>query len=119
MYAMGYDKDEDNKDLNSFVNGDIESFKKKYPDLIYEKIEIGKTAGIIDATMLSFSKLSDRFKEEVIYLETDLSILVFVFSAYSKSDFENYQSTFDAFMSSFNYRGSNPKPFLEWQKNNK
>jgi hypothetical protein len=116
MYAMGYDKDESNKDLKSFMNGDIASFKKKYPNLTYEQIEIGKSGGLVDAKMLSYSNLEDRFKEEVIYLETDFSILVFVFSTFSETDYQNYQPVFDQLVGSFNYRGSNPQPFLEWQK---
>jgi hypothetical protein len=116
MYAMGYDKDENNKELKSFMNGDIANFKKKYPKLTYEQIEIGKSGGIIDATMLSYSNLDDRFKEEVIYLETEFSVLVFVFSTFSEADYKSYQPVFDQLVASFNYRGSNPQPFLEWQK---
>lgn len=116
MYAMGYDKDENNKDLESFMNGDIANFKKKYPNLTYEQIETGKSGAIIDAQLLSYSNLEDRFKEEVLYLETELSILVFVFSTFSEQDYQNYQPVFDQLVGSFNYRGNNPKPFLEWQK---
>ncbi len=116
MYAKGYDKDKNNKNLKSFLNGDIANFRKKYPNLSYEQIEIGKTGAIIDATMLSFSNLEDRYKEEVIYLETEFSVLVFVFSTFSGHDYINYQPIFDQFVASFNYRGSNPKPFLDWQK---
>lgn len=116
MYAMGYDKDEKNKDLKSFVNGDIANFKKRYPNLTYEQIETGKSGAIIDTQMLSSSNLEDRYKEEVVYLETEFSILVFVFSTFSEQDYLNYQPVFDQFMGSFNYRGNNPGPFLEWQK---
>lgn len=116
MYAKGYDKDKNNKNLKSFLNGDIANFRKKYPNLSYEQIEIGKSGAIIDATMLSFSNLEDRYKEEVIYLETEFSVLVFVFSTFSEHDYINYQPIFDQFVASFNYRGSNPKPFLDWQK---
>jgi len=116
MYAMGYDKDENNKDLESFMNGDIANFKKKYPNLTYEQIETGKSGAIIDAQMLSYSNLEDRFKEEVLYLETEFSILVFVFSTFSEQEYKNYQPVFDQLIGSFNYRGNNPKPFLEWQK---
>lgn len=116
MYAMGYDKDESNKDLKTFVNGDIASFKKKYPNLTYEEVQVGKSGGIIDATMLSFSNLGDRYKEEVIYLETDFSILVFVFATFSETDYKNYEPIFTEWIRSFNYRGSDPKPFLEWLK---
>lgn len=116
IYAMGYDKDENNKNLESFVDGDIINFRKKYPDLTYEQITIGKQGVIIDALMLSFSNLDDRYREEVIYLETAFSILVFVFSTFTEADYQRYQPVFDQFMASFTYRGHNPKPFLEWQK---
>ncbi|MEQ8415835.1 MAG: hypothetical protein RIB71_15260 [Imperialibacter sp.] len=116
MYAIGYDKSPDNKNLESFVNGDIKNFKGKYPDLTFEQIDVGKSGAIIDATMLSFANLGDRFKEEVIYLETELSVIVFSFSTFNKSDYLNYQPVFDQLVGSFNYRGADPKPFLEWQK---
>lgn len=116
IYAMGYDKDKHNRDLKSFMRGDIANFKKKYPNLTYDQIEIGKSRGIVDAKMLSYSNLKDRFKEEVIYLETEFSVLVFVFSTFNETDYKNYQPVFDQFIASFNYRGSNPKLFLEWQK---
>lgn len=116
MYAMGYDKDEQNKNLASFMKGDIENFKKKYPNLTYDEIKTGISGAIIDAQMLSFSNLEDRYKEEVIYMETEFSILVFVFSTYTEEDYKKYLPVFDQFMASFTYRGNNPKPFLEWQK---
>ncbi|MEQ8472170.1 MAG: hypothetical protein RIC35_13345 [Marinoscillum sp.] len=116
MYAMGYDKDANKQGLESFMKGNISSFKKKYPNLTYEQIETGKSGGIVDAQLLSYSNLEDRYKEEVLYLETEFSILVFVFSTFSEQDYQNYQPVFDQFIGSFNYRGNNPKPFLEWQK---
>lgn len=114
MYAMGYDKDDGNKDLKSFVNGDIANFKKKYPKLTYEELKVGKSGGVIDATLLSYSNLGDRYKVEVVYLETEFSILVFVFATFSELDYKNYTPVFDEWIRSFNYRGSNPKPYLEW-----
>jgi len=119
MYAMGYDKDENNKDLTSFINGDIKNFKKKYPDLTYEEVKIGTTGGIIDGKMLSFDNLTDRYKEEVIYMETNESILVFIFSTFTEKDYNDYQTIFDSFIGSFNYRGNNPQPYLDWVKSKK
>lgn len=116
MYANGYDKDTRNKDLKSFMNGDIANFKNKYPNLTFKEIEIEKSGDIIDAKMLSYSNLEDRYKEEVLYLETEFSVLVFVFSTFSESDYKKYRPAFDKLIASFNYRGSNPQPFLEWQK---
>ena len=119
LFAMGYDKDEYNKDLTSFVNGDLETFKKKYPDFTHEKIDIRITGGIINAVMYSFGNLSDRFKEEVVYLETDSSVLVITYAASSEQNYLNYQPVFDNFLASFNYRGTDPKPYLEWLKSRK
>ncbi len=116
FYAMGYDKDEHNSDLATFMAGDLKTFKKKYPDLTYEEIKVGVTGGVIDGRMLSFDNLSDRYREEVIYMETEYSILVFSFSTFTKEDYLNYQPVFDAFTSSFKYRGNDPKPYLEWLK---
>jgi hypothetical protein len=115
VYAMGYDKDAQNRDLKSFMEGDLRKLQKKYPALVYEEIAIGASGGIINAKMYAFDNLSDRYREEVIYMETKESILVFSFSAFTEIDYESYQPDFDKFVSSFNYRGNDPKPFLEWK----
>jgi hypothetical protein len=116
MFAMGYDKDAQNKNLKSFVAGDLSTFKKKYPNSTHEVIEVGTTGGIINATMYSFDNLTDRFKEEVIYMETEYSILVFSFAAFNQKDYDSYQPIFNNFVGSFSYKGNNPKPYLDWVK---
>ena len=98
------------------MDGDLRKLKKKYPALAYEEIAIGASGGIINAKMYAFDNLSDRYREEVIYMETKESILVFSFSAFTEMDYESYQPVFDKFVSSFNYRGNDPKPFLDWKK---
>ena len=119
MYTNGYDKTSSEENLQSFVKADIETFQKKYPDVKYEKVSLGFEAPIIDGIMLSFSNLHDRYGEEVIYLEVEETIIVFSFAAFTKSDYDKYIRRFDKeFIGSFTYRGNNPKPFLEWQKNN-
>lgn len=119
MYAMGYEKDGQNKDLKSFMDGDLRKLKKKYPPLLCEEIAIGASGGIINAKMYAFDNLSDRYREEVIYMETKESILVFSFSAFTEVDYGSYQPVFDKFVSSFNYRGNDPKPFLDWKMGQK
>jgi hypothetical protein len=116
MYAMGYDKGGKNRDLKSFIDGDLQTLKKKYPSLVYDEIKIGATGGIINAKMYSFDNLNDRYREEVVYMETTDSILVLSFAAFTRSDYEMYQPVFDEFVSSFKYAGNDPKPFLQWQK---
>lgn len=113
IYAMGYDKDKWNKNLRSFVNADIATFDNKYPNLTYCIAKMGRPAGIIDATMITFSNLTDRYRDEVVYMETDFSILIFVLSTFSKGDYINYQPVFEQLMSTFLYCGSDPKSFFE------
>src|SRR5688500_45750 len=54
MYAMGYDKDGQNKDLKSFIDGDLKKLKNKYPSLTYDEIAVGASGGIINANMCAF-----------------------------------------------------------------
>lgn len=117
IYAMGYDKNLWNKNLKSFVNADIATFDSKYPNLTYCIAKSGKPEGIIDATMITFSNLTDRYKDEVVYMETDFSILIFVFSTYSEIDYIKYDPVFDQMMSTFHYGGSDPNSFLEKLEN--
>jgi len=114
MYAHGYDKASSEENLEKFIKADLETYGKKYPDFKFENINLGFTGGIISAKMYTFFNLTDRFKEEVIYMETESSILIFVFSAQTENDYENYQPIFDQFVNSFNYRGDNPQPYLNY-----
>src|SRR5688572_8413238 len=114
IYANGYDKAAMNETLERFIKGDLETYRKKYPDYKYEIVNIGFTGGVKNGKLYSFSNLKDRYKEEVLYAETESTIIVFSFSATTEKDYKNYQSVFDAFVKSFKYRGDNPKPFLDY-----
>ncbi len=117
MYTNGIDKANEAENLESFVEGDIAAFKKKYPDAEYSVLDGEHNPPIVNSIILSFENLHDRYKEEVVYLETKETIIVLCFSAYSEDDYMKYADVFDSeFVGSFAYRGNNPKPFLEWQK---
>ncbi len=119
MYANGYDKDKVNSSLEEFIQRDLETYRKKYPDYKYEIVKIEFSGGVMNGKLYSFSNLKDRYKEEVIYAATESTIIVFSFSATTEKNYINYQSVFDAFVKSFNYRGDNPKPFLDYMNKNK
>lgn len=119
FYANGIDKATPNENLKDFIDGDLKTFRKKYPDLTFEKVPIGFDGGLRNGVLFSFSNLTDRFKEEVLYCETDDSILIFSFVAMTSKDYDDYQPIFDNFIASFNYPGNNPQPFLDYMKNRK
>lgn len=114
MYAHGYDKASLEETLADFIKGDLETYKKKYPNFLHENVDIDFTDGIIGGKMYTFYNLSDRFIEEVFYAETESSILIFAFSALTENDYTKYQPVFDQFVNSFNYRGDNPQPYLDY-----
>ncbi|MBS2209896.1 hypothetical protein KEM09_00665 [Carboxylicivirga mesophila] len=119
MFANGIDKGNPQDSLNAFVDGDIEAFKEKYPNAKISKFEIGHTPPIIGAIALSYTNLHDRFKEEVVYLETEMTFIVLTFSADNENDYQKYSNVFDSeFIGTFQFIGNDPTPFLEWQKNN-
>lgn len=118
MYAQGYDKDP-GETLVTFVKNDLKSFRKKYPDFKYDSTRVDAPEPILDAKMLSFSNLKDRYKEEVVYMETADNIIVFSFAAFTASDYEAYTPVFDKFLSSFIYRGNDPKPYLDFMQRKK
>lgn len=119
MYATGYDKGKRNNSLEEFIRGDLETYRKKYPNYKYEIAKIGFSGGVKNGKLYSFSNLKDRYKEEVLYAETESTIIVFSFSVQTEKDYKNYQSVFDTFVKSFNYRGNNPKLFLDYMNKNK
>src|SRR5688572_25610917 len=115
LYANGYDKASVTETLEEFIKSDLKIFRKKYPNCKIEIMEVGfSDSSLKNAKLYSFSNLSDRYKEEVLYSETNESIIVFSFSATTESDHKKYQLVFDDFVKSFKYRGDNPKPFLEY-----
>jgi hypothetical protein len=119
IYAMGYDKRSNEDNLNAFVEADLKTFRKKHPDFTFKIIRVKPSGEILNAAMYSFENLSERYKEEVLYMETAYSILVFSFAAFTKQEYISYQPVFDKFIASFNYRGNDPKPYLDWQKSRK
>ena len=113
MYANGYDK-KPSETLQSFIDADLKKYKNKYPNFRFEKIDVGFNGTVKNGQLYSVSNLHDRFKEEVLFAETDESIIVFTFSATTEENYQRYQPVFDTFVSSFVFRGNNPKPFLEY-----
>lgn len=118
-YAIGYDKETSSATLEEFINGDIKKFKIKYPALTFEKIKVDITGGMRNGILYSFSNLTDRYREEVLYSETDDSFIIFSFSAKTEKNYEDNKPVFDELISSFKYRGNNPKPFLDYMNINK
>ena len=119
MFANGIDKGNPKDSLRTFVDGDIVAFKEKYPNAKITKFEIGHTPPIIGAIALSYTNSHDRFKEEVVYLETEMTFIVLTFSANNENDYQKYSTVFDSeFIGSFQFLGNDPSPFLEWQKKN-
>jgi hypothetical protein len=115
-YVFGYDKKTSDETLENFIKGDLEKFHEKYSDYTYEKIPVNITGELKNCVLYSFSKLTDRFKEEVLYSETDETFIIFSFSAQTENDYKNFQQIFNSLISSFKYRGNNPKPFLDYMK---
>jgi hypothetical protein len=119
IYAIGYDKGSKDDNLTSFVQADLEKFREKYPEFKFEKILVKPIGGILNAEMYSFDNLRDRYKEEVLYMETDSSILVLSFATITENDYKKYQPVFDKFVASLIYRGNDPGAFMNWEKSRK
>lgn len=104
IYATGFVKGELNRDLERFMKGDLENFRKKYPAASYTEIEMEKPKHVLDIKMRSYSNLEDRYKEEVIYIDTDGAVLVMVFSAFSEAEYQKYRPVLDELLASFQNR---------------
>ena len=114
IYVNGYDKASTEETLQDFIDGDLQVYRQKYPDCKFEIEEVGRDGGVKNAILYSFFNLNDRYREEVLYSETESAVIILVFSATTQTDYKNYQSVFDDFIQSFTYRGDNPQPFLDY-----
>ncbi len=117
FFANGIDKASSDENFADYIKIDLDKLLKKYPDLTYERTPADFTGGIKNGVLYSFSNLTDKYKEEVVYMETNDAFLIFTFASMTEKDYKKYQTVFDKFIASFNYRGNNPKPFLEYMKN--
>jgi hypothetical protein len=116
FFANGIDKASQKENLKDYIKIDLETYKKKYPKMTFTIEPLEFTGGVRNGSFYSFSNLSDRYKEDVLYSETDDSFIIISFSALTKEDYDKYRPIFDSFISSFNYRGNNPQPFLDYMK---
>jgi hypothetical protein len=112
MYAIGFDKLGPDDNLEGYIRSDLGKFSVKHPNMKYDTFEIAKAGGIINAKYYSFYNLSDRFKEEVLYSETDSAFIILSFTAKEKSNFEEYFSDFEKLINSFKYLGNDPASYL-------
>ena len=119
MYALGIDKKSADETLEDFIKLDLKKFDTNYPDFKFDTIKVENTGGVINSKFYSFYNLSDRYKEEVLYSETDSSFIILSFAAKEKLDYDLYFPAFEFFVGSFNYRGNNPNSFLEYLSKSK
>ena len=103
-FAHGYGKENGNLDL--FIQSDLKSFAQRYPEMTYKEIRSAGKPPILASKLISFSNLSDRFKEEVLYLETETAIITLVFAASTQEIYNLHVRGFDDFIKSFQFLGT-------------
>ena len=121
MFAMGYDKDGFHKDLDAFITADIKEFKVKYPKAKTISTHLSIDSTVVAARRVTYSNLPDRFIEQVTYIETQTTIVVMPFAAFTEDKYDQDKLSYEQFVSSFVFRTSDPQPYLEaleeFQKN--
>lgn len=111
IYAIGFEKDDNNPNLSSFVAADHRTYMSKNPDLLFTKTKTHLDENLEDIALFGYYNLQDRYKEEVLYIETKHAFIVLTFSARTKQDYDQYQHIFEAFTESFKYLGTDPKAY--------
>lgn len=113
IFSLGIDKTSENENLNNLINADIKKFNEKYPDLKIDNVPINNfSSELRNGVIYSYSNLTDKFREEVIYVESDNSIFIFSFSSLSEKDYNSYYKVFDKFVASYSYQGNKPELFI-------
>ncbi len=109
-FAHGYDKTE-GETLKTFKENNISRMRKRYPEMEVNENKAVGNPPILRSTMLTFTNLTDRYKEEAVYLETETSFVVLVYAASTKDYFDKYVNGFDEFIQNFKYLGTNIEEF--------
>ncbi|MEE4246042.1 MAG: hypothetical protein V2I33_11565 [Kangiellaceae bacterium] len=109
FYATGWEKPRKDSTLSEFIESNISQIKQRFPDVTYKKVKQGTSGAIRQAWMYTYENMGNRFKEEVIYLESDTTVINLVFSTKSEASYKKYVKDFDKMSSSFEYLSSDPE----------
>lgn len=101
FYATCYPKIMENQNLKKFVKADMQRYYENYPYLHRDSLTLVNPEGILAARNFRFTGFHKKYGEQTIFMESKSAIIVIVFSAKDKSDYENFKGTFDRFFKSF------------------
>ncbi len=120
IYAMGWNRDIANENIEKFIDGDIKQFKEHHQGIQDTELKIQSTRKpnryltgrmkLIEFT--GFPRDSGKYAEDVFYCEANKSILTIVFSSHSKSSYEKYFPSYQEVINSFNFISDNPQEFF-------
>lgn len=108
MYPLGINKLKSDETLKDFLEKDSVAFRLKHPNFKIQTTPLKNKAGIINSLRFTYSNLEERYKEEVVYNETDSAFIIIAFSAIDQNDYDRYLSVFDSLLCSFEFKGSIP-----------
>lgn len=109
FYATGWEKPSKDSTLSEFIETNISQIKQSFPNVAYKKVKQGASGAIRQAWMYTYENMGNRFKEDVIYLESDTTVINLVFSTKSEVSYKKYVKDFDKMASSFEYLSSDPE----------
>ena len=119
MYAIGFDKIDTIETLDGFISSILNSLRTKHPNFEFKPVPIENNEGVNKKKMYTFSHLTDKLNEHVLYIEEEESFTVFSFSVLNESDDKKYMPVFKNLIKSYKYRGKDPKPLLEYLEKTK
>lgn len=113
MYAQGFDKDAAGKPtLDEFIRYDVDSMKKKFPRLKFDRMKQETAPPIIQGWLYDFTGVEGKFRESVVYLETPENVITLVFAVRTKADYDRYKNDFVSFANSFTFLTSDPDSLI-------
>lgn len=109
FYAHGWEKPNEDSTLAEFIESNISQIKRSFPHATYTKEKQEASGAIREAWLYTYENMGNRFKEEVIYLESDTTVINLVFSAKSEDSYKKYVKDFNQMAFSFKYLSSDPE----------
>ncbi|VFQ45798.1 hypothetical protein [Desulfoluna butyratoxydans] len=104
LYAQAWDKADRSQTIQDFIESDLNDFKNQQHSLSFTRKKSAIKPPCTASWHYTFSGIDGGYREDIVYMETEHSFAVLVYSSNSKANYDRYMPVFDGFVRSFHFR---------------